>query len=185
MAANFQVKASEILCTLELKQRKEIEEALAKEKEELSRMKNQRDEVMVELQDGLDQKSSLEKQIMESEKVVKELEEKIISAVELLQNYRKERDELQVERDNALKEAEELRKIRAETSGEHMPQFLTEFSISEIEEATRNFDPTLKIGEGGYGSIYKALLRHTTVAIKTLHSRSSQGPSEFQQEVVP
>ncbi|XWS77022.1 hypothetical protein CRYUN_Cryun01aG0227900 [Craigia yunnanensis] len=177
------VKASEILYTRELKQRKEIEEALAKEREELDMMKNQHDEVMVELQDAWDQKSSLEKQIVETEKVVKELEEKIISAVELLQNYKKERDELQVERDNALKEAEELRKSRAETSGADIPQFFTEFSFSEIEEATRNFDLTLKIGEGGYGSIYKGLLRHTTVAIKMLHSHSLQGPSEFQQEV--
>ncbi|XWS35792.1 hypothetical protein CRYUN_Cryun20dG0026300 [Craigia yunnanensis] len=177
------VKASEILYTQELKQRKEIEEALAKGKEEIEKMKNQRDEVMVELQDALDQKSSLKKQIVASEKVVKELDEKIISAVELLQKYKKERDELQMERDNALKEAEELRKSRAETSGAHMPQFFTDFSFSEIEEATHNFDPTLKIGEGGYGSIYKGLLRHTTVAIKMLHSHSLQGPSEFQQEV--
>ncbi|XP_022757361.1 U-box domain-containing protein 33-like isoform X2 [Durio zibethinus] len=160
------VKASEILYGQELKRRKEIEEALAKEKEELDKMNNQRGEVMVELQHALDQKSSLEKQIMESEKVVKELEEKIISAVEVLQNYKNERDDLQMERDNALKEAEELRKSRAETSGAHLPQFFSEFSFSEIEEATHNFDPTLKIGEGGYGSIYKGLLRHTTVAIK-------------------
>ncbi|OMP00407.1 hypothetical protein COLO4_12716 [Corchorus olitorius] len=177
------VKASEILYRQELKQREEIEEALAREKEELDKMKNQRDEVMVELQNALEQKSSLEKQIVESEKVVKELEEKIISAVELLQNYKQERDELQMERDNALREAEELRKSRAETSGTHIPQFFTEFSFSEIEEATHNFDPSLKIGEGGYGSIYKGLLRHITVAIKMLHSNSLQGPSEFQQEV--
>ncbi|XVF22541.1 hypothetical protein REPUB_Repub12eG0181000 [Reevesia pubescens] len=177
------VKSSEIMYTQELKQRKEIEEALAKEKEELDKMNTQRDEVMGELQGALDQKSSLEKKILESENVIKELEEKIITAVELLKNYKNERDELQMERDNALKEAEELRKSRAETSGAHMPQFFTEFSFSEIEEATRNFDPTLKIGEGGYGSIYKGLLRQTTVAIKILHSHSLQGPSEFQQEV--
>ncbi|KAK6285665.1 PREDICTED: U-box domain-containing protein 33 isoform X1 [Theobroma cacao] len=183
LEAMRRVQASEFLYTQELKQRKEIEEAFTKEKEQLDKMKNQRDEVMVELQEALDQKSSLEKQIVESEKVVKELEEKIISAVELLQNYKKEREELQMERDNALKEAEELRKSRAETSGAHMPQFFTEFSFSEIQEATHNFDPSLKIGEGGYGSIYKGLLRHATVAIKRLHSHSLQGPSEFQQEV--
>ncbi|XP_021281280.1 U-box domain-containing protein 33 isoform X2 [Herrania umbratica] len=177
------VQASEFLYAQELKQRKEFEEAFTKEKEQLDKMKNQRDEVMVELQEALDQKSSLEKQIVESEKVVKELEEKIISAVELLQNYKKEREELQMERDNALKEAEELRRSRAETSGAHMPQFFTEFSFSEIQEATHNFDPSLKVGEGGYGSIYKGLLRHATVAIKRLHSHSLQGPSEFQQEV--
>ncbi|KAE8709411.1 U-box domain-containing protein 33 [Hibiscus syriacus] len=177
------VKASENLYAHEVKQRKEIEEALAKEKEELEKMMNQRDEVMIELQVALDQKSSLEKQIAESEKEVEELEEKILSAVELLQNYKKEREELQMERDNALKEAEELRKSRAESSSAHMHQSFTEFSFAEIEEATLNFDLSLKIGEGGYGSIYKGILRHTTVAIKLLHSNSLQGPSEFQQEV--
>ncbi|MBA0757964.1 hypothetical protein Gotri_021006 [Gossypium trilobum] len=183
LVAIRRVKASEILYAQELKQRKEIEEALAKEKDELGKMKNQRDEVRIELQAALGQKSSLENQIAESEKEVKELQEKIFSAVELLQNYKKERDELQMERDNALKEAEELRKSRAEPSGAPMHQFFTEFSFTEIEEATLNFDPSLKIGEGGYGSIYKGNLRHTTVAIKRLHSNSLQGPSEFQQEV--
>ncbi|KAK8979925.1 hypothetical protein V6N11_066124 [Hibiscus sabdariffa] len=177
------VKASENLYAQELKQRKEIEEALAKEKEEIGKMKNQQDEVMIELQAASDQKLSLEKQIAESKKEVEELEEKILSAVELLQNYKKEREELQMERDKALKEAEELRQSRPESSGAHMHQFFTDFSFAEIEEATLNFDPSLKIGEGGYGSIYKGVLRHTTVAIKLLHSNSLQGPSEFQQEV--
>ncbi|KAE8660472.1 U-box domain-containing protein 33 [Hibiscus syriacus] len=177
------VKASENLYAQEVKQRKEIEEALAKEKEELGKIMNLRDEFRIELQAALDQKSSLEKQITESEKEIEELEEKILSAVELLQNYKKEREELQMDRDNALKEAEELRKSRAESSDTHLHQFFTEFSFAEIEEATLNFDPSLKIGEGGYGNIYKGILRHTTVAIKLLHSNSLQGPSEFQQEV--
>lgn len=183
MLANSQAKASESLYTEESKQRKEIEEALAKDKEELEKMKNERDEIMEELRIAVDQKALLENQIAESDQLVKDLEQKIISAVELLQKYKKERDELQMERDNALKEAEELRKSRAEASSTHMPQFFSEFSFSEIEEATHNFDPSLKIGEGGYGGIYKGLLRHTQVAIKMLHSHSMQGPSEFQQEV--
>lgn len=109
------------------------------------------------------------------------MEQKILSAVELLQNYKREREDLQIQRDNALIEAEELR--RNQSAGGYLPQFYTEFPFREIEEATRNFDPSLKIGEGGYGSIYKGFLRHTMVAIKILHSDSSQGPSEFQQEV--
>lgn len=167
----------------ELRQRKETEEALAKGKEELENIKNEKDEVMGELHIALDQKKSLERQIADNDQMVKELEQKIISAVELLQNYKKERDELQLERDNALKEAEELRKSRTEASSSHMPQFFSDFSFSEIEEATQNFNPSLKVGEGGYGSIYKGLLRHTQVAIKVLHSHSLQGPAEFQQEV--
>ncbi|KAK8497482.1 hypothetical protein V6N12_018000 [Hibiscus sabdariffa] len=183
LEAILRVKALENLYAHELEQRKEIEEVVAKAKEELGKTKNQRDEVMIELQAALDQKSSLEKQLAESEKEVEELNEKILSAVELLQNYKKEREELQMERDNALKEAEELRKNRVESSGAHRHQFFTEFSFAEIEEATLNFDPSLKIGEGGYGSIYKGILHHTIVAIKLLHSDSLQGPSEFQQEV--
>ena len=89
---------------------------------------------------------------------------------------------LRMERDNALKEAEELRRIRAEAS-RHLPQFFSEYSLSEIEEATHGFDESLKIGQGGYGSIYKGRLHQTKVAIKRLESQGSQGPSEFQMEV--
>ncbi|KAB1214360.1 U-box domain-containing protein 33 [Morella rubra] len=176
-------KASESLYVEVSKQRKEVEELLAKEQENLRKMKNQHDEVMEELRIALDQKSSLESQIAASEHMVEELEQKIISAVELLKTYRKERDELQTERDNALKEAEELKKKQGEASSTHVPEFFSEFSFSELEEATRNFDPSLQIGEGGYGSIHKGVLRYTQVAIKMLHSHSMQGPTEFQQEV--
>lgn len=166
-----------------MKLRKGVEEALEIAKEELEHVKSQRDEVDKEFQLALDQKSSLESQIASSELMVEELEHKIISAVDLLQSYKKERDELQVQLDNALREAEELRKKPADASSTHVPRFFLEFSFSEIEEATDNFNPSRKIGEGGYGSIYKGLLRHTEVAIKMLHPNSLQGPSEFQKEV--
>uniref|UniRef100_A0A2N9H9X2 RING-type E3 ubiquitin transferase n=1 Tax=Fagus sylvatica TaxID=28930 RepID=A0A2N9H9X2_FAGSY len=53
-----------------------------------------------------------------------------------------------------LKEAEGLRRKQAEAS-KHMPQFFSEFLLSEIEEATQGFHESLKIGQGGFGSIYK------------------------------
>ncbi|XP_027349803.1 U-box domain-containing protein 33 isoform X3 [Abrus precatorius] len=176
-------KASESLYTEELNLRKMAEEELKKEKEEVENMKRQRDKVKEELQLALDQKASLESQIASSELMIKELEQKIISAVDLLQSYKNEREELQVQRDNALREAEELRKLQGEASSTHVPQLFSEFSFTEIKEATNNFNSSLKIGEGGYGSIFKGVLRHTEVAIKMLHSNSMQGPSEFQQEV--
>ena len=89
---------------------------------------------------------------------------------------------IRMERDNALKEAEELRRKQAEAS-RHLPQFFSEYSLSEIEEATHGFDESLKIGQGGYGSIYKGRLNQTKVAIKRLESQGSQGPSEFRMEV--
>ncbi|TKY65436.1 U-box domain-containing protein 33 [Spatholobus suberectus] len=176
-------KASESLYTDELNLRKMAEEELRKEKEELENMKSQRDKVKEELYLALDQKALLESQIASSELMIKELEQKIVSAVDLLQSYKNERDELQMQRDNALREAEELRKKQGEASCTHVPQLFSEFSFSEIKDATSNFNPSLKIGEGGYGSIFKGVLRHTEVAIKMLHSNSMQGPLEFQQEV--
>ncbi|KAM7508648.1 hypothetical protein LguiA_019101 [Lonicera macranthoides] len=177
-------KTKEVSYAEELRRRKETEEALGRKTEELKMIKQQLHEITNKLHLAHEQKSNLETQISNSDQRVQELEQKIHSAVELLQNLKKERDELQVERDDALRVAEELRRKQEEqASSSSGPQFFSEFSFFEIEEATSNFDPTLKIGEGGYGSIYKGLLRHTQVAIKMLHSHSSQGPLEFQQEV--
>ncbi|KAG5521985.1 hypothetical protein RHGRI_034265 [Rhododendron griersonianum] len=177
-------KTSERVYTEELRQRKETEEALLRGREELEKMKQQVDVVLDELRISTEQRSSLETQIANSEKMVQELEHKMFSAVELLQKYKKQRDELHAERDKALKVAEELRKNQEEAASNTIaPQLFSDFSLAEIEGATRNFDSSLKIGEGGYGSIYKGLLRHTEVAIKMLHPNSLQGPSEFQKEV--
>ncbi|XP_011092453.1 U-box domain-containing protein 33 [Sesamum indicum] len=177
-------KASEIMYTEELRRRREIEEALARGKEETEKMKRDLDEIMEKLRVAQEQKFSLERQIADSDKMVEELEQKMFSAVELLQKYKMERDKLQVERDNALRTAEELREKQAEeASSSSVSQFFSEFSFLEIEEATSNFSQALQIGKGGYGSIYRGNLRHTQVAIKMLHPDSLQGPYEFQQEV--
>ncbi|XP_028790027.1 U-box domain-containing protein 33 isoform X1 [Neltuma alba] len=177
-------KASESLYKEGLKQRKRVEEALEKEREELEGVKGKRDKVKEELRLALDQKLSLESQIESSVFMVRELQQKIISTVDLLTTYKKERDELQMQRNDALKEAEELRKKQGEVSSVNGPESFSEFSFQEIEQATRNFHSSLKIGEGGYGNIYKGTLRQTEVAIKMLHAdNNSQGPAEFQQEV--
>ncbi|KAF6152316.1 hypothetical protein GIB67_005970 [Kingdonia uniflora] len=57
------------------------------------------------------------------------------------------------------------------------------YSIDEIEGATDCFAESLKIGEGGYGPVYRALLDHTPVAIKVLRPDAAQGRKQFQQEV--
>ncbi|XP_022924425.1 U-box domain-containing protein 33-like [Cucurbita moschata] len=176
------VKAAEVLYSEERKQRKEVEQELVKENAKLESIKTKLNEEMEELRMAQDQKASLERELLESDLTAKELEERILSAVELLQSYKREREELEIQRDNALREADELRR-RNQSTRRSLPQFFTEFPFSEIEEATQNFDPSLKIGEEGYGSIYRGVLRHMMVAIKILHSDSSQGPSEFQQEV--
>ncbi|KAI3493482.1 hypothetical protein L1887_41874 [Cichorium endivia] len=182
--AKRRVKASEALYTNELKLRREIDESLQKTKQEHENIQKDLNEISQELQTALEQKSSLESQIADLDQTVHELEQKMFSAVDLLKNYKKERDELQVECDDAVRLLEEMReKERGEGSSSNAARFYTEFSFSEVKDATCNFDPSLKIGEGGYGSIFRGSLRHTDVAIKMLHSHSLQGPSEFQQEV--
>ncbi|MCE2055667.1 hypothetical protein HAX54_043135 [Datura stramonium] len=57
------------------------------------------------------------------------------------------------------------------------------YNIEEIEEATQFFSDSLKIGEGGYGPVYKCYLDHTPVAVKVLRPDAAQGRSQFQQEV--
>ncbi|GJM90679.1 hypothetical protein PR202_ga06982 [Eleusine coracana subsp. coracana] len=58
------------------------------------------------------------------------------------------------------------------------------FSLKEIESATKHFDPANKIGEGGFGPVYKGTLADgTTVAVKKLSSKSSQGNREFLNEI--
>ncbi|KAL3844258.1 hypothetical protein ACJIZ3_001661 [Penstemon smallii] len=57
------------------------------------------------------------------------------------------------------------------------------YSIEEIEAATNKFSKSMKVGEGGYGPVYKGKLDHTPVAIKILRSDAAQGRKQFQQEV--
>ncbi|XP_022715184.1 U-box domain-containing protein 52-like [Durio zibethinus] len=57
------------------------------------------------------------------------------------------------------------------------------YTIDEIEAATNHFASANKIGEGGYGPVFKATLNHTDVAIKVLRPDISQGQRQFQQEV--
>ncbi|XP_057246856.1 U-box domain-containing protein 35 [Beta vulgaris subsp. vulgaris] len=57
------------------------------------------------------------------------------------------------------------------------------YNFNEIEAATNNFSESLKIGEGGYGPVYRAMLQHTPVAIKVLRADASQGLKQFQQEI--
>ncbi|RID61378.1 hypothetical protein BRARA_E00534 [Brassica rapa] len=183
LGAIKKAKQSETAYSEELKRRKDTEIAIAKIKERLVTIKKEQETLMKELQRAMAQKEMLESQIAESDGTMEKLNQKLDIAVKLLQKLKDEREELQTERDRALREATELRS-RAETSSTlQSTQYFTHFSFSEIEEATNRFDSTLKIGGGGYGSIYVGVLRHTQVAIKMLNPNSSQGPVEYQHEV--
>ncbi|KAL2337911.1 hypothetical protein Fmac_012357 [Flemingia macrophylla] len=58
------------------------------------------------------------------------------------------------------------------------------YKIEELEAATNNFDEALKIGEGGYGPVFRGVIDHTIVAIKALRPNLAHGERQFQQEVI-
>ncbi|XVE77150.1 hypothetical protein DITRI_Ditri13aG0038300 [Diplodiscus trichospermus] len=197
-----QAKAFERLYN-EFKRETEVE--LAKQKEELEKMERQNvnsDYRIKELEDKLSstleqlqvshkERDELQVELEATCKVTEELLRKqeeesssthmqqfypghIQATLDQLQICQKEKDDLQVELENTRMRAEELLR----------KQPLTEFSLSEIHEATDDFDRVYKIAEGSRGSVYhKCVLRHTEVAIKVLRQNSLQDPSEFQQEV--
>ncbi|KAF8759334.1 hypothetical protein HU200_010375 [Digitaria exilis] len=56
--------------------------------------------------------------------------------------------------------------------------------FEDIVAATRNFSEAYKIGQGGFGKVYKAMLGGQEVAIKRLSKDSEQGTKEFTNEVI-
>ncbi|XP_024032705.1 probable LRR receptor-like serine/threonine-protein kinase At1g53440, partial [Morus notabilis] len=58
------------------------------------------------------------------------------------------------------------------------------FSLRHIKAATGNFDSANKIGEGGFGPVYKGVLSDgRVIAVKQLSSKSKQGNREFITEI--
>nr|DAD37733.1 TPA_asm: hypothetical protein HUJ06_008374 [Nelumbo nucifera] len=58
------------------------------------------------------------------------------------------------------------------------------FTLKQIKAATGNFDSANKIGEGGFGPVYKGILPDgTAIAVKQLSSKSMQGNREFMNEI--
>ncbi|XP_059646473.1 cysteine-rich receptor-like protein kinase 10 isoform X2 [Cornus florida] len=59
------------------------------------------------------------------------------------------------------------------------------FDLGTIEAATNNFSIDNKIGQGGFGQVYKGSLRDgQDIAVKRLSKTSAQGATEFKNEVV-
>ncbi|CAL5090321.1 unnamed protein product [Urochloa decumbens] len=156
-------QASEKSYFREMKQKNELEEKLTTIMEEIESLTVRTDELCAKLQGEREQRVVLEKRSAHSDRIIKDL---------------------MLQRDKALRETEALRSRKGEsTPTEERMMHITEFSYSEIKEATNNFDHSMKIGESVYGSVYKGFLRHTNVAIKKLNPETTQTQSQFSQEV--
>jgi hypothetical protein len=74
--------------------------------------------------------------------------------------------------------------ILADTKSFPRPENTQQFSYEELREATNDFAPECFLGEGGFGKVYRGVLRDgTEVAIKKLTIGGHQGDREFLVEV--
>lgn len=94
--------------------------------------------------------------------------------------------ELEVERRvkaemKASQDVEEMKRVLSRLS--HNDVRYRKYTIEEIEVATDFFSQSYKIGEGGYGPVFKCYLDHTPAAVKVLRPDATHGRSQFQQEV--
>ncbi|CAN6288856.1 unnamed protein product [Urochloa humidicola] len=153
-------------------------------KQEMDAVKQERDEIIDKLVRMSEQKATLDQRVDEYGGIVRNLEDMLAASKSLIHSQQLEYEKLKHERDNALKDADELRKEKEKTVLCPSLTWNTEFSLSELQLATQNFSDTMKVGEGGFGRVYRGFLRNTTVAIKMLLSHNLQGQSQFRQEVI-
>ncbi|CAL4940500.1 unnamed protein product [Urochloa decumbens] len=185
MANNF-----EDASLYEANQRKDVNEALANAnsvielKQEMDALKKDRDDIIDKLVKMSEQKATLDQRVDEYGGIVRNLEDRLAASKSLIHSQKLEYEKLKHERDNALKDADELRKEKEKTVLCPSLTWNTEFSLSELQLATQNFSDTMKVGEGGFGRVYRGFLRNAIVAIKMLCSDNLQGQSQFRQEVV-
>ncbi|XP_028059431.1 cysteine-rich receptor-like protein kinase 10 isoform X2 [Camellia sinensis] len=60
-----------------------------------------------------------------------------------------------------------------------------QFDLATIQVATNNFSDHNKIGQGGFGSVYKGIFTNgQEIAVKRLSRKSGQGAEEFKNEAV-
>lgn len=92
-----------------------------------------------------------------------------------------------------VENSESMRTTRSLPSPRTLPELYKEkehnlrvFSLQELKEATNDFNKLLKVGEGGFGSVYKGTVRPSdgqgdrlSVAIKKLNTRGMQVNSYF------
>ncbi|PWA71617.1 protein kinase-like domain-containing protein [Artemisia annua] len=79
-------------------------------------------------------------------------------------------------------------KVAARNGGVHRELLDVEnmrlYTYKDLQIATQYFSPESKIGEGGFGSVYKGTLKDgSVVAIKVLSDESRQGVREFLTEI--
>lgn len=74
-----------------------------------------------------------------------------------------------------------MKKLKFSNKMEYVDSKKQEFSYSEVQSITNNFERV--VGKGGFGTVYYGCIGETQVAVKMLSHSSTQGVQQFQTEV--
>lgn len=188
---SLQLKIFDSAYTNEVKQRKGAENALRNTIEEQEKLLEEKGEITKELQRTMRNVALLDSRVQEANRrrdeaagELKLIQTSIASLWQEKQRIRRQK----MEAAHWLERWKNHRQAGAPNCNgllgfvEELPE-LAEFSESDLQTATCNFSESFKLGQGGYGYVYKGEMLGRTVAIKKLHSNNMQGQSEFQKEV--
>ncbi|KAL5991955.1 hypothetical protein ACLOJK_012867 [Asimina triloba] len=184
------IKALEGDCAHESELRKAVEDELRFTKEEQQKLSEQRDEAARELQKTMKALGILDNHAREAARQRDEAAGELRLIQASLMALRQEKKKICRQKEEAVHRLEKWRHGHWGAQNSYQlfgffddsPEF-AEFSLSDLRTATCNFSESFKLGEGGFGCVYKGEIMDRTVAIKKLHPQNMQVQSEFQQEV--
>ncbi|KAF8402902.1 hypothetical protein HHK36_010994 [Tetracentron sinense] len=185
------VKAFEAAHTREAKLRKEIEGVLRTTRQEQEDLLEQREDVTRELQMTMRNVAILDNRVREADHQQEEAAGELRLIQASIATLRHEKRKIRRQKEEAVRWLEQWRS-RGQAGAPNCNDFIgfvddspefAEFCLSDLQTATCNFSESFKIGQGGYGCVYKGEMMDRSVAIKKLHPLNMQGRSEFQQEV--
>ncbi|XP_057826119.2 U-box domain-containing protein 33 isoform X2 [Cryptomeria japonica] len=180
--ASYRIKELESIYKETMKEKEEATSSLrlAKEKcQEFSRRQTEVEETLQSMADKINQISCERK-----EAIFKLQAERQKLAATVEQNHRiLQEKEAQIKfLQDCLNSRPPLQTLPSSSSSSQNLDF-SEYTFDEIKEATSNFSEHFKIGQGGYGIVYKGETRQTTIAVKILRENSLQGRREFEREI--
>jgi interleukin-1 receptor-associated kinase 1 len=68
-------------------------------------------------------------------------------------------------------------------SMQQLPGVPTQFDFADIKKATNNFHETIRLGQGGFGTVYRCRLRALEVAVKKFSRDNNRRYGDFLTEV--
>ncbi|CAA3022162.1 U-box domain-containing 33-like isoform X1 [Olea europaea subsp. europaea] len=191
MEAVNKVKALEISYSEEVKLQEEAQDAMRATIQEQEDLVEETEKITYELHKTMRNIALLDSRVREANR----RREEVAGELELIQasiaTLRKEKQKLQRQKNEATRWLHRWKSHGQYGDAEPDKTFwltgdtseLAEFSLSDLHAATCNFSESFRIGQGGYGTVYKGEMLDRTVAIKKLHPYAMQGQTEFHKEV--